>query len=79
MTPERIILLIFAIYHVWSEIIHARERRDLYNRLMAKDLPEFTAFEQPKEPPKGRNFMRKGLEQAYQAQAQAMARGEDRE
>jgi len=30
------------------EVIHYRERKDLYSRLMAKSLPEFTAMTEKK-------------------------------
>ena len=43
----------------WREYQHDKERKDLYNRIMAQDYNEYA--KQGKEPPKGRNFVTKGL------------------
>lgn len=43
------------------EFIHHRERRDLYNRLMAKDLTDYKANENGVVP-KGRNGIKRKLE-----------------
>lgn len=37
LTPVAVLIL---------ELLHRYERRDLYNRLMAKSLPELTAYEE---------------------------------
>ncbi len=39
-------LLVFVLI---QQIMHLRERKDLYNRLMAKDLTEYTVIEQQKK------------------------------
>jgi len=41
-----------------SDSLHCRERRELYSRLMAKDLADYMACER-REVPKGRNFVLK--------------------
>lgn len=46
-------------YITWREYRHELERRELYSRLMARDLAEFTALcGQKQEPPMGRSFIR---------------------
>jgi len=45
-------------YLCWREHCHAVERRELYSRLMARDLPEFAALQDRQKPPKGRSFIR---------------------
>lgn len=55
-----VLLLISLLCHAAQAVIHARERKDLYSRIMARDLMEYEAT-QSKEPPKARNFVRAGL------------------
>lgn len=50
---------------VYAETQHRRERAALYDRLMAKDLVEYKAAENPKAP-KGRNFVKRGIEKSIQ-------------
>jgi hypothetical protein len=38
----------------WREIVHDRERKDLYNRLMARDLSEYKTMATSGKPPPGR-------------------------
>lgn len=40
LTPVTILIL---------EILHYKERRDLYSRIMAKSLPEYTAHQEAKK------------------------------
>jgi len=58
-----IIIILLAVI-ILQIIFHARERRELYNRIMAHDLRDYVA-NQGREPPKSRNFIRKSLEKAY--------------
>lgn len=52
------ILMIWA----WREWQHDLERKDLYNRLMARDLSEYTAATSGgRPPPRSRNFVLAGL------------------
>ncbi len=58
----------------WREWRHDQERRDLYSRLMAKDLTEYqsVADNQNRPPPqKARNFLRAGMEKHLKATNQA--------
>jgi hypothetical protein len=50
-----------------QEFCHYRERKDLYNRLMAKDLADYNliANSKNKPPPRSRNVIRAGLERYY--------------
>jgi hypothetical protein len=50
----------FVIIIVLQEFIHYKERKDLYNRIMARDLPEYKAADG--SPPKGRNGIKKKIE-----------------
>lgn len=62
------ILSIFAIlcYTAWREWLWHNERKDLYNRLMAKDLTEYRAEDRP--PPKSpQSKVVKVLHKQYQA------------
>jgi len=45
----------------WREYQHDQERRDLYNRLMARDYTEYANAGRP-PPGKVRNFIRRGLQ-----------------
>ena len=49
--------------------LHGRERRDLYSRIMARDLSEFTAATGTRPPPKSRNFVLAGLKKSLKMQA----------
>lgn len=40
---------------VFIELLHAHERRDLYSRLMARDLREYVTAHYPRE--KGRSYV----------------------
>lgn len=49
----------FFVYHCWCVYGHARERRELYSRLMARSLPEYTAMNSREgEPAKPRSFIK---------------------
>lgn len=43
------IILIFILAIMIIEILHYKERRDLYNRMMAKDLTEYNQVQQTKK------------------------------
>ena len=58
---ELIIGGLFLCLFAWREYRHDSERRDLYNRLMARDLPEYTANGSSRPPPKSRNIITAGL------------------
>jgi hypothetical protein len=52
LTTVLLIIIIFVSYCVWRELLWYRERKDLYNRLMAKDLTEYRQKEVVVLPPK---------------------------
>lgn len=58
------LLLTFCMW-AWREYQHDQERKDLLNRLMAKDFNEYVI--QGKPPPKGGNFIARGLAQHFNA------------
>lgn len=45
MTEAIGVLVFLGIIHGFSLVVHLRERRDLLDRLMARDLPEFKTWE----------------------------------
>jgi hypothetical protein len=53
-----VIALLIAIIIV-QEIIHKQERKDLYNRIMARDLPEYKADGKTRTVP---NLLKRNLE-----------------
>jgi hypothetical protein len=62
---------VFLLFVLWREWQHDRERKDLYSRLMAKDLTDYTISEKQKmRPPpsdsRGANFVRAGLQKHYE-------------
>jgi hypothetical protein len=50
----------FLLFLAWREYCHDKERKDLYNRLMSRDITEYMTT-QDNKPPKQRNFVKKGL------------------
>ncbi len=63
MELNSVIIILLGVL-VLQNIIHARERRDLYSRIMARDLKDYNSTKK-REPPKSRNFIRKGIEEGY--------------
>lgn len=64
---ELAIIIILALTLGIQSGIHARERKDLYNRIMAKDLREYqegTGERQPPKPSKG-NPIKRVLDKQY--------------
>ena len=55
-----VIVGLLLVFLVWRECANAKERRDLYNRLMARDLGDLRVMEGAK-PPGSRNSVRAGL------------------
>ena len=58
-----IVIILLAVI-ILQTIVHSRERRDLYDRIMAHDLRDYVA-NQGREIPRSRNFIRKSIEKAY--------------
>lgn len=56
-----------------QSIIHYKERRDLYSRIMARDLGDYTASKD-RDPPKSRNYLktslRRGIERIHQGRGE---------
>lgn len=59
-----VIILMMACFICWREWYHDKERKDLYNRIMAGNAQEYVRFGDDKPPPKGRNFVKKNIEKA---------------
>ena len=66
-----IVLVVLAVLLVViQEFFHSRERRDLYSRMMAKDLTEYKdATGTPRPPPKSKNFVAAGLRRYFNREA----------
>lgn len=52
--------LFLLCYIVYSDHQHELERKDMYSRLMAKDLPEYDSHVRS-DLPKSRNIVKRGL------------------
>jgi len=53
-----------------QEYLHSRERKDLYSRMMAKDLTEYKDATGPaRPPPKSKNFVTAGLRRYFNREA----------
>jgi|GEM_PF-1615304 hypothetical protein len=48
----------------WITHQHGKERRELYSRLMARDLTEFSAVTGTRPPPQSRNIVLSGLKKS---------------
>lgn len=55
-------LIISLIVLAFENFLHFKERKDLYNRIMANDLRDYTAANTKKTPKKGRSFIRDAME-----------------
>jgi len=62
--PDFWIVVIFMLFAAWREYSHVAERKDLYNRIMAKDLTDYTSGQ--RDPPKSRNFVRAGRKKSIE-------------
>lgn len=61
-------VVILALCIVLQQLLHMRERKDLYNRIMSKDLGEYRANLEPKTKLKLRqNYLKTSMRQAYRA------------
>lgn len=68
MIPEHIIILALIAMLAFYSHLTARERRELYNRIMAGSLKEYQQQTDPSPPPKARNVIKKGLENYVEGQ-----------
>jgi hypothetical protein len=68
-----IVIVAILIFWGWREFQHDRERKDLYSRLMAKDLTEYAVSTAPKgnNPKRSRNFIKAGVQRFYKDRAEA--------
>lgn len=55
----------------WREYRHDAERRELYNRLMARDLTEYTASSSSRPPPRARSVIAAGVRRHMERQHEA--------
>lgn len=54
---------------ITQSIIHRAERKELYNRIMARDLTEYQAYEkkEPKKPGVENNLLKRRIDNSYRA------------
>lgn len=68
MIGYTIVTLIWGVLFFVKEYMHSKERQDLYNRLMSRDLGEYLNVDQPKTKlPLRENYFRKSMSHAYRA------------
>lgn len=61
-------VILLSLCIVFQQILHIRERKDLYNRIMSKDLGEYVAFQRPEPKTKltlRANYFQRSMRQAY--------------
>lgn len=64
------VILGLLVFIFFREVQHSKERRELYNRIMARDLTDYNTSQ--RDPPKGRNFVKAGLKK----QIESLEKGE---
>ena len=74
-----IVIIALLLVILLQEIIHSRERKDLYNRLMSRDLHEYKYItksdnENDSKKKQGTNLLQKRIKNSYR-----QLHGEDRE
>lgn len=76
-----VVIIVLLLVILLQAIIHSRERKDLYTRLMARDLHEYTYItknggddENSNKPRRGTNLLQKRIKTSYRR-----LYGEDRE
>lgn len=68
MTGYIIVTTIWGVLFFAQSIMHSKERKDLYNRLMSRDLGEYLSIDTRKSDPKTRkNYFEKSMNHAYRA------------
>lgn len=70
------LLIILLALMVVRERFHDRERKDLYDRIMAGNYQEYSNSHPEKPPPMGRNVLRRGLEKHHMMQEALAVREE---
>ena len=56
------VILALLAFLAWREHRHDLERKDLYTRLMAKDLTDYLAAANTEPLPQSRNFIKKAID-----------------
>ena len=72
-----IVIIVLVLVILLQEIIHSRERKDLYNRLMSSDLHEYkylTSTENRNNTKRGNNLLKERIDTSYR-----QLHGSDRE
>lgn len=68
MIGYTIVTAIWGVLFFVKEYMHSKERQDLYNRLMSRDLGEYLNANQPRTKlPLRQNYFKKSLSHAYRA------------
>jgi hypothetical protein len=68
MIGYMVVTAIWGVLFFAQSVMHSKERKDLYNRLMSRDLGEYLSIDTPKTNPKTKqNYFEKSMNQAYRA------------
>jgi len=67
ITTISLTTVMLIILLIWREITHDRERRDLLNRIMAKDYNDYARNIQGKSPPKVGGVLRQAVMERHPA------------
>lgn len=68
MIGYAVVTAVWGVLFLAQSIMHSKERQDLYNRLMSRDLGEYLSVEQPKTKlPLRENYFKKSMSHAYRA------------
>lgn len=62
------VIILFITSTIFREYRHELERRDLYSRIMAEDLKDYSLSTGTRKPPKQRNAVKAGIRRYYDQQ-----------
>ena len=60
------VILALLAFLAWREHRHDLERKDLYTRLMAKDLTDYLVAVNTEPLPQSRNFIKKAIDRVHE-------------
>lgn len=70
------IAIILLLILLWREQVHDQERQDLLNRIMAKDLTDYSRAIPGKPPPGGGSILKKAVMERHPSYRAAMEEGD---
>lgn len=63
-----VVMALMLVGNLYNEKLHRQERKELYNRLMARDLAEYTAYSKERPPAPVQNFVLDAIERSKRRQ-----------